>query len=380
MTSNDSGAESASGNDATGPGEVRHDGAQGALVRPTGMRQRGMTVLAGGVLVVLMSVLVGQAPVPYVQLQPGPTYDTLGVDPDDNEIIVIDGTATSDSEGQLRFLTVGVVTHLTLIEAIAGWVSGDEAVVPRELVYPPDKSDEEVDQENAAQFANSLSNAEAASLSELGYPTVVGILEVAENSPNADVIKAGDIIVAIDGEEIENPDALLAAIRSKPAGSTLEFALTRDGQPVTVQVTTVAGDDGVPRVGFTPEVRSAAPFTIDIPIEGIGGPSAGLMLALGIVDKLTPEDLTGGLIIAGTGTIDPSGNVGPIGGVPQKMIAAKGVGATVFLSPADNCGEAVANAQPGLMIVRVDTLDTALAALETLRAGGIPTLCPGATS
>jgi PDZ domain-containing protein len=338
-----------------------------------------MTVLAGAVFVVLFSLLVGQAPVPYVQLQPGPTYDTLGTDTDDNEIIVIDGTSTSDSEGQLRFLTVGVVTQLTLIEAIAGWLSGDEAVVPRELVYPPDKTDDEVDQENAAQFANSLSAAEAAALTELGYPTVVGVLEVAEDSPNADLLKAGDIIVAVDGVEIADPEALLAAIRGKPAGSTLEFELTRDGEPVTVQVTTVAGDDGTPRVGFTPEVRSAAPFTIEIPIEGIGGPSAGLMLALGIIDKLTPEDLTGGLIVAGTGTIDPAGNVGAIGGVPQKMIAAKGVGATVFLAPKDNCGEAVANAQPGLLIVEVDTLDTALKALATLRDGGTPPLCPGAS-
>jgi PDZ domain-containing protein len=367
------------GMDQSGMGQHEAQSTVGVPPRATGMRQRGMTVLAGGVFVVLFSLLVGQAPVPYVQLQPGPTYDTLGADPDDNEIIVIDGTATSDSAGQLRFLTVGVVTQLTLIEAIAGWLSGDEAVVPRELVYPPDKSDEEVDEENAAQFANSLSAAEAAALAELGYPTVVGILEVAQDSPNADVIEAGDIIVAVDGVEIADPDALLSAIRDKPAGATLEFALTRDGEPVTVQVTTVAGDDGVPRVGFTPEVRSAAPFTIDIPIEGIGGPSAGLMLALGIIDKLTPEDLTGGLIIAGTGTIDPVGNVGAIGGVPQKMIAAKGVGATVFLAPAENCGEAVANAQPGLMIVRVDTLHTALAALATLRDGGVPMLCPGAS-
>jgi len=101
-------------------------------------------------------------------------------------------------------------------------------------------------------------------------------------------------------------------------------------------------------------------------------------MALGIIDKLEPEDLTGGKIIAGTGTIDENGNVGPIGGVPQKILGAKAAGATIFLTPKDNCEEAVANAKPGVLLVRVDTLETALAALDTIRSGGVPTLCPGA--
>ena len=114
------------------------------------------------------------------------------------------------------------------------------------------------------------------------------------------------------------------------------------------------------------------------PITQVGGPSAGLMMALGIVDKLEPADLTGGKIIAGTGTIDTNGVVGPIGGVPQKIVAAVDAGATIFLTPKDNCAEAVSNARPGLMLVEVDSLETALTALSTLRGGGTPTLCPGA--
>jgi PDZ domain-containing protein len=342
------------------------------------MRQRGQTVLVGAVLVILCSVLVARAPVPYVSLQPGNTYDTLGVDDADHEIIVIDGTETSDSAGQLRFLTVGVVPELTLFEAVLGWLRDETAVVPRELVFPPNESPEQTEERNAEDFANSLSSAQVAALTHLGYTPVVAVKDVPPSSPNADRLKAGDVITAVDGTPTPTPEALLSAIQSKPAGSTLSMEITRDGARTTVEVTTAADEEGVPRVGFTPEVRSSAPFTIEIPIEGIGGPSAGLMMALGIVDKLEPADLTGGKIIAGTGTIDTNGVVGPIGGVPQKIVAAKDAGATIFLTPKDNCAEAVSNARPGLMLVEVDSLETALTALSTLRDGGTPTLCPGA--
>ena len=343
------------------------------------MKQRGMTVFIGALLVVVLTVLVGQAPVPYVQLEPGPTFDTLGKDDRNVDVIEIDGATTSTSAGQLRFLTVGVVPQLTLLEAIRGWLNDDDAVVPRELVYPPDQTKDQIDKQNAEDFQNSQSAAETAALTKLGYAQQIVVKEVTPNSPATGKLNPGDVINSVDGTAVTTADSLLNAIRGKPAGSTLTLGLTRDGQSVSVQVTTAAGEDGVPRVGFTPEVRSSAPFTIDIPIQNIGGPSAGLMLALGIIDKLKPEDLTGGKIIAGTGTIDPTGKVGPIGGIPQKIIGAKAAGATIFLTPKDNCAEAVANAKPGLMLVQVDTLDTALTALDTLRSGGQPALCPGAT-
>jgi PDZ domain-containing protein len=343
------------------------------------MKQRGMTVFVGALLVVVLTVLVGQAPVPYVQLEPGPTFDTLGKDDRNVDVIEIDGATTSTSAGQLRFLTVGVVPQLTLLEAIRGWLNDDDAVVPRELVYPPDQTKDQIDKQNAEDFQNSQSAAETAALTKLGYAQQIVVKEVTPNSPATGKLNPGDVINSVDGTAVTTADSLLNAIRGKPAGSTLTLGLTRDGQSVSVQVTTAAGEDGIPRVGFTPEVRSSAPFTIDIPIQNIGGPSAGLMLALGIIDKLKPEDLTGGKIIAGTGTIDPTGKVGPIGGIPQKIIGAKAAGATIFLTPKDNCAEAVANAKPGLMLVQVDTLDTALTALDTLRSGGQPALCPGAT-
>lgn len=337
------------------------------------MRQRGWTVLVGAALVVLLSALVGGAPVPYVLLEPGPTFDTLGVDDQQHDVIVIDGTQTSDSTGQLRFLTVGIVPRVTLLDAVRGWLSDDEAVQPRELYYPPDQTNEQIEEENHQAFTQSLSTAQSAALDHLGLLKLT-VDQVSDDSPNAGLLKPGDVITAVDG----STHPLLAPLRAKPAGSTLTLTVLRDGAPVTVDVTTKAGPDGNPIIGIQPELTSTADFTISIPIEGIGGPSAGLMLTLGILDKLDPQDLTGGKIIAGTGTINEFGQVGPIGGIAQKIVGARAAQATIFLTPADNCAEAVANIRPGLLLVKVDSLDTALGALQTLRDGGTPTLCPGA--
>lgn len=342
------------------------------------MRRRGTTVLAGAVLVVLLTALVGTAKVPYVQLEPGPTYDTLGSDEKGRDVIVISGAATTESAGELRFLTVAVQPRLTLLEALLGWWRDEDAVVPRELIYPPDRTEEEVEQQNAEDFASSQSAAESAALAELGYPARISVKEVSPGMPADGVLKPGDVIVSVDGTPIDTADKLLELIRAQPVGTELRFVVNRGGTEQTLTIASVAGENGVPRVGFLPDVTSSAPFTVDIPIENIGGPSAGLMLALGIIDKIKPEDLTGGKIIAGTGTIDPVGNVGPIGGVPQKLVAAEDVGAAFFLTPEDNCGEAVANAKPGLVLVKVGTLDEALAALSDIRAGRQPQLCPGA--
>lgn len=342
------------------------------------MRRRAYTTVVGGLIVLALTFLVGQAKIPYVQLQPGPTFDTLGKDDSGKDVIVINGAKPTTSQGQLRFVTVGVQPELTLLQALRGWLSDDDAVVPRELVYPPNQSQEEVDRQNAEDFSESQSAAETAALTELGYPMKISVKAVTTGAPADGKLRPGDVISKVDGTPADSAERLLDLIRSKPAGTTLTFDVIRGGKPQTVKIATAADEKGVPRVGFAPEVISSAPFTLDIPIEGIGGPSAGLMLSLGIIDKIKPEDLTGGKIIAGTGTIDVLGNVGPIGGVPQKLVGAKDADATYFLTPKANCAEAVANAEPGLALVQVGTLDEALAALQVIRSGGQPQLCPGA--
>jgi PDZ domain-containing protein len=168
---------------------------------------------------------------------------------------------------------------------------------------------------------------------------------------------------------------LTELVRAKPASTPRQVSFKHNGESRTATITTKKSDDGNPRLGVSVEQKQPHPFQLKIDLDRIGGPSAGLMFTLGIIDTLKPEDLTGGIVIAGTGTIDDEGNVGPIGGIPQKLIAAKSAKAKVFLTPESNCEEAVANAQPGLPLIKVATLDDALKALETLRAGQTPPLC-----
>lgn len=338
------------------------------------MRRRGVTVLLGALITALLSVGVLAAPIPYVVLGPGPTVDTLGKE-DGKEVIQVDGTQTSSSSGQLRLTTVGVQPDVKLLAAIAGWFSDEEAVVPRELIYPPNQTEQQVEERNAEDFKASQSSAETAALRKLGYPVQVTIKNVTAGGPSDGVLKAGDVITKVDGQAVTSAPKLTELVRSKPAGTALDIEYTRGGKSATTKITTRAAEDEPPRIGVEIEPKQPHPFELKIDLGEIGGPSAGLMFALGIIDKIEPDDLTGGKIIAGTGTIDDEGNVGPIGGIAQKLVGAKDAGAVYFLTPADNCAEAKSNARPGLPLIKVGTLDEALTALETLRGGGQPPLC-----
>ncbi|GAA4689450.1 YlbL family protein [Phytohabitans rumicis] len=338
------------------------------------MRRRGVTVLLGALITALLSVGVLAAPIPYVVLGPGPTVDTLGKE-DGKEVIQVTGTQTSTSAGQLRLTTVGVQPDVKLLSAIAGWFSDDEAVVPRELIYPPDQTEQQVEERNAEDFKASQSSAETSALRELGYPVQVTVKNVTAGGPSEGVLRAGDILTSVNGKPVTSGPKLTEMIRAEPGGTELTIGYTRANANATVKIKTRAQDGEPPRIGVEIEPKQPHPFELKIDLSKIGGPSAGLMFALGIIDKIEPADLTGGKIIAGTGTIDDDGNIGPIGGIGQKLVGAKNAGATVFLTPADNCAEAKSNDRPGLPLIKVATLDEALAALQTLRDGGQPPLC-----
>jgi PDZ domain-containing protein len=251
-------------------------------------------------------------------------------------------------------------------------------VVPREFVYPPDRSPRQTDKQNAEEFAQSQSSAETAALQELGYPVQVDVVAFTAGSPSAGKLRAGDVITAIDGRPVTSRTRLMSLLRDRAPGDTVSVTYRRGGHTTTARV--VAGkapeDPSRAVLGVTVEQKQPHPFGITIALDRIGGPSAGLMFALGIVDKVDPVDLTGGMFVAGTGTIDDEGQVGPIGGIQQKLVAARRAGATVFLTPAANCAEAAARVPDGLRLVRVESLDQALTALARLRdKTGSPTGC-----
>lgn len=341
------------------------------------MRRRGATLLVG--VVVLVALVLGSfvgIKVPYVEEGPGPTWNTLG-SASGKQLISISGGATSNSAGQLRMVTVGVEDQISLWQAIRGWLDPSDAVVPREVIYPPDQTQQQVDQENQQEFTDSQNSAETAALRELGFPVQVSVQSVVSGQPAEGHLRAGDVITTVNGQKVTSVEKLTSLIKAKPAGTPLNVGYTRAGASASTTITSDKASDGSAQVGVQVAQKQPSPFTIKFSLDDVGGPSAGLMFSLGIVDKLTPTDLTGGRTIAGTGTIDDEGTVGPIGGIAQKMRGAKRDGATVFLAPADNCPEAAANAVPGLELVKVSTIGDALAALQKLRDHQTPTGCGG---
>lgn len=337
-----------------------------------GLSRRVRTLIVAGVLFLVLFVLALTMPVPYVVLSPGPTYNTLGTDDHGKTIIGIDGRTPAKRSGHLNLTTVSVSGQsVSAFQALAGWLMHDEVVVPTASVYPPGESEQKTSQKNAQDFAQSQDSATAAALCELKYPKGFGIISVAADGPSKGVLKPGDEFVSVAGIPIASRADLDAVLRAHEPRTQVAVSVKRAGMTVDQTVTLGAAPKAQQRtggyLGVVPDTTCLAPFTVDLGLgRDIGGPSAGLMFALGIMDKVGSQDLTDGRFIAGTGTIDPSGKVGPIGGIALKMIAARAKGATVFLAPAGNCAD-VRNAIPsGLRVVKVDTLHNAVAALRAL--------------
>jgi PDZ domain-containing protein len=326
-------------------------------------------------LAMVLGVLGGVATVPYVALGPGPTFDTLG-QVDGTTVVKIEGERTYPTTGQLNMTTVSVVDGVTLFGALGFWLSGRNALVPRDGIFPPEQTAEEAQQRNAALFQDSETSAEAAALRYLGYPSPV-VETVADDGAARNSLQPGDELVRIDGSAVGSTQEVLDALSGRASGERVEVAYRRGDLPgEVVTITLLPGPDpGRGYLGVTVTDHPDVDFEIMISLADVGGPSAGLIFAMSIVDKLTPGPLTGGRFVAGTGQITPTGEVQPIGGIPFKMLEAKEAGAAVFLVPAENCAEAAGNAPEGLRLVKVASLDDAVRGLTALQAGMEPAGC-----
>jgi Lon-like protease len=338
--------------------------------------RRIAVLTTGALLLLVLGVLGTTLPVPYVAQVPGPTFNTLG-DIDGEPIIVVEGREPNDVEGNLNLTTVGVSRGgLSLVQAVRGWLDDEVAVVPEDVIYPPDRSEEETREANREAFLTSEQAAESVALGRLGYPEKVVVKGFADDSPSEGQLEEGDAIEAVDGRPTPDLDALDAVLTSIPGGTEITVDYTRLGEPGnTTVVTNTATEREGSLLGVSVLLQPFAPFDIDIQVEDVGGPSAGLMLTLGILDLVGDDDLTAGAVIAGTGTIDVDGNVGPIGGITLKMVTARDIGAELFLVPAENCAEALQVEDPGFPLARVATLDDALEALDALQDGRTPATC-----
>ena len=339
------------------------------------LSRRIRTLIVTGIAFIVLATLAFTMPVPYVVLSPGPTCNTIGsgADCDTTTIIVISGTTTNTTTGHLNLTTVDVtLAKQTAFDVLSAWLSSDEVVVPSSSVNTPGQSQQQINQQNTNEFTESQDNAVAAAGCELGYPSQPGIVAVTSPGPSFGKLKPADVVKSVNGTATPTPTALTNALSKLSQGSTVQLAIVREGKPQSVSITLGAplkpGGNGSLGVGLGTICQF--PFSVELGLGSqIGGPSAGLMFALGIMDKVGKVDLTQGEFIAGTGTIDPEGNVGPIGGIALKMLGARRAGATVFLAPAGNCQDVRGAIPSGLDVIRVTSLHDAVTSLENLHAG-----------
>lgn len=357
-------------------------------VAGTGVRRkrgnRSSAMLVSGLLVLALGITAVSLPVPYVVESPGPTFNTIGED-NGKPVISVTGHETFPAKGNLDLTTVyvdgGPNGPVSVFEAFSAWLNRTKAVYPQELLFPTGVTKEQSQQESATAMTTSQENAIASALKELNIPfgQKMQVAGLPDDSASKGLLQTGDVLVSINGKPITAlgvVQAELAAGNGKPAKVIVE----RAGSQVPVTITPAKNSAGRYILGVLLQYKFTFPFDVKISLDKVGGPSAGMMFALGIIDTVTAGDLTGGKHIAGTGTITPDGAVGPIGGIAQKMQGARSGGATMFLAPAANCDDVVGHVPDGLQVVKVENLTEARKAVELAASGGDTSGLPVCTS
>lgn len=334
------------------------------------------------VLVVALIVAVFMVPVNAVIEAPGPTWNVLGNSPSsDQEVLKVTGTESYPTEGALRMTTVSVSGcpgyPVTTVDLIAAWFSADKRIVDRNEVCPQDQSAEQVEETGKAQMTASQDSAVIAALIETGMAGAMHltVTEVTEQQTSTE-IQAEDVLEAITPEggqttTITSFSQLRELMTTIPEGTRVTLVVRRGEQQVTAALTTISPQEGTTGslLGLSLKISVDSPVEATFGLSDVGGPSAGMMFALGVVDKITPGSLTGGKDISGTGTINMDGQVGPIGGIQQKMAGARDSGSRFFLAPASNCDEVRGHEPEGMQAFAVSTLHEAVTATRAIASG-----------
>jgi Lon-like protease len=337
------------------------------------MSRRAATLLvaAAGVLIALAVAVV--SPVPYVALTPGPTLNTLGVS-GSKPLIQVKGHPIYPTTGHLNMVTVsflgGPGTNFNIFAALRAWLSPDDAVVPQQEIFTPGQTPQQVARQDSEQMANSQQTATAAAFCQVGirFTTTDTVQATVRGMPAAGRLQRGDVITAVDGAAVSCHAPAGTLIKARRPGAPVQLTVLRHGRTFRFRLATT-DVQGEPEIGVQIVESFVFPFSVTISIGNIGGPSAGLMFALGIIDKITPDNLAGGRFVAGTGEIQASGTVLPIGGIQQKMAGARAAGATIFLTPAANCPDTTGAVPAGMRVIKVSSLAGAVSDLEALKAG-----------
>lgn len=331
---------------------------------------------AAGFIAVLITLAAVILPTPYIVESPGPTFNTIGTIGED-EVITIDGAETYPTDGNLDLTTVrvqGPPTGATsALSVLASWADGSRAVIPSEMMYPSGTTSDQVQEQNTVAMSTSQQWAVAAALEnlEIDYRQELFVAGFAPESQATDSLEPEDQLLSVNGEEITGLEGLKQVLNASD-GQPVTLSIDRDGERVDVDVPVYEGPDDTWLLGIFLDSTFDFPFEVDIVLDDIGGPSAGMMFALGTIDLLTPGAMTGGVHVAGTGTIDPDGTVGPIGGIVQKVHGAQAEGAEIFLAPAENCEELSSQVPENITVYAVEDLDAARSIVESAGRGEPP--------
>ncbi|WP_164983941.1 PDZ domain-containing protein [Cellulomonas endophytica] len=344
---------------------------------------RAVTLAVSGAVTALLAAGLVALPAPYAVSFPGPTRDVLG-EHDGEPLMTIEGAPTYGSTGELRLTTVSALGGpgfpASVVDVLGGWFRADSLVQPVEAVYPPDLQREQLERRNEQEMTSSQENATVAALTFLDYevPATLTVAGTVEGSGAVGQVEEGDVLTGVDGVRLGDYTTLLEHLAGVTPGATVTLALVRDGADLEVPIVTGEAD-GRALIGVFIDPTFRFPVDVTIRSDDIGGPSAGTMFALGIIDELTERDEADGEVIAGTGTIDVDGTVGAIGGIRQKLVGALRDGAGWFLAPAANCDSVVGHVPDGLRVVSVTTLEEAYAAVVAIGEGAADAL-PTCTS
>ena len=354
------------------PSESRNEnGAPPLQSRPEPPRWP-LWIVPGLVLLAGLSALAWFVTLPFYALWPGPVEEV-------SDLVKVErGPALYELNGDMYMLTV-TLQEVNAFEFVQGWLDPGIDVLAREVIRPEGVTPEEHRKVNLRLMDNSKQVAIEVALRFLGYPVEYfgeGMLvaSVAEGTPAHGRLEVGDVIVKVGEYAVSVREDGIDAILANEIGDTVPLTVMRGDSTITIDVTLVehSQDAGRPMVGFVPETYNGSsnlPFEVEIETHGTGGPSAGVMYALTLIDLLTEQDLVGGNIVAGTGTISPDGRVGPIGGVRQKVVAAQNAGARFVLVPDENYADALTVKRDDVEILAVSSIEQAVDALEEIAAG-----------
>ncbi len=336
------------------------------------MTRQTWTAFVAAVIFLVTSGVLVFTPTPFVTWTAGATYNVLGTN-NGVPLIEVQGVETYPTTGELRLTTVAqtrVDATLSLPEALFDYVLPKRDVLPRWAVYGAGRSAQQVQEEEKQLMDGSQANAVVAALRAAGRPVreLPMVQAVRLSGPANGKLEPGDFVVSIDNIAAATVDDVLGRIRDKGVGQKLVVGLIRDGQAISTTIDTVgSNNDGkVATIGVTWTTGFSYAGKVGFGIDpNIGGGSGGLIFALAIYDKITPGDLLSGRKVAGTGMINAHGEVGPIGGIHEKIAGAEAKGSTIFLVPAENCADTI-GLSTSLTLVKVRTLAGAITAISQL--------------